>query len=200
MSHEGIGDAISANVSKAADLISRNQFEESGKLLDEALKDFGALMTDTGSTYVASTATGISGITWKGSLKRKGKTAANTVVRVNAAFGMALQMKAFIASDLKQWKMALEYLDRKIQYCPYDIEALTEKAYILHGQSMNDEALADYKKAVEIGAAHHAAISDQAVALRGMGSTLINLDKLDEAETYYKKSLELDFGQQAGAR
>lgn len=192
VSHEGIGDELSAKVSKAAELISRNQFEESGKLLDEALKEFHALMNDTSRTYVCFNLDKDFKDYMKELEAQKGKQAADTVVRVSAAFGLALQMKAFIASDMKQWKAALEYLDTKIQYCPYDIGVLTEKAYILHSQSMNAEALAIYKKAVEIGAARDAEVSDQAVALRGMGSTLIDLDKLDEAESYYKKSLELD--------
>ena len=183
---------MSADVAKAAELINRNQFDEAGKLLDEALRKFDALLADASRNYVCFARDDDFKSYMKQIETEKGASAAESVVRVSDAFGVALQMKAFIASDRKEWKAALEYLDRKIKYCPYDIQALTEKGYILHGQGINEEALAVYRKAVGIGTTHHAPAADLALAFRGAGSTLIDLHRLDEAETCYKKSLELD--------
>jgi tetratricopeptide (TPR) repeat protein len=191
-SHEGIGAELSPGVMQATQLIKDKKFVEGAKILDDALAKFEILMKDKSRTYVCFMQDEDFQDYMKDLKAQKGDAAAQSVTRVEASFGISLQMKAFMASDAKKWSEALEYLEKEIEYCPYDPQSLVEMGYIFHVAGKNKQALEIYDIAARIGAVHHTPDKEKAKALRGQASTLIDLGNLDDAESIYKDSLKLD--------
>lgn len=193
-SSEGIGADQQDAVSEAANLVQQERFDEAGKVLDGVLAHFAKLMRDGKRKYVSFR----SDDDYKQFVGEyqagPGGKAKPKITRVHDSFAQALQLKAYIASSLQNWDEATEYLDKKISYAPYEAQPHLEKGYVLNARGRPAEGLESYKKAYELAQAHNAARQEQAAALRGMGSTLIELGRLDEAEDSYNKSLEIDPG------
>jgi tetratricopeptide (TPR) repeat protein len=99
---------------------------------------------------------------------------------------------AFIAVERKNFEEALQYLDKGIALEPDHPGLLCEKAYILSQLKRYQEAYDLFVKAVDIRP--WASDIQRARALRGAGTALIDLGKLDESEAMFKKSLEIEPG------
>lgn len=193
VSREGIGADQQQAVSKAIELVKQGQLESADPLLDGVLSRFADLMGASNQTYVCFRQNqGYDQFVKElGQAKLQGGL---RVTRVHDSFAQALQMKAYIASARKQWDRAIEYLNKKISYAPYEAQPFTEMGYVLNAQGKPKEALEAYGKGYALGVAHGATKTEQATALRGMGCAQIDLGKLDEAVTSFKKSLELEPG------
>ncbi len=190
-SSEGIGIDQRDAVSEAASLVQQERFDEAEKALDGVLAHFAKLMRDGKSKYVSFRSDDDFKL-YVAEYQNQGGEGKAKIIRVHDSFAQALQLKAYIASSRQNWDEALKYLDKKISYAPYEAQPHLEKGYVLNARGRPAEGLESYKKAYELATAHNAARQEKAAALRGMGSALIELGRLDEAEDAYNKSLEID--------
>lgn len=99
---------------------------------------------------------------------------------------------AYIAIEHKDYKSALEYLDKSLSLEPDHIAAMQEKAFILVRQGLYQESYDLYLKSLNVR--EWASDKQRAQALRGAGGALIDLGKLDESEAMFKRSLEFEPG------
>jgi tetratricopeptide (TPR) repeat protein len=190
VSKEGIGADQYDAVYHATELIQQGKLAEAERELDAVLDHFAGLMSDDKKIYVSFR----DDDDYKQYTEELGRDQRSRVVRLHDSFSQALQMKAFIASSQEQWDKAISYLERKMKFAPYEAQPYLEKGYVLNSQGKPREALESYKKAYALGTAHHAAKKELAAAYRGMGTSLIDLGRLDDAEDAFNKSLEIDPG------
>ncbi|MDD5583455.1 MAG: tetratricopeptide repeat protein [Candidatus Omnitrophica bacterium] len=108
------------------------------------------------------------------------------------SYSQTLYLLGFIAVEKKNFKDAIIYFDNAIALEPDHPTLLCEKAFTLRTMGHNEEAYNLYMKALDIRP--WALPHQRAVALRGAGFALTELNRLAEAETLYKKSLELEPG------
>jgi len=116
--------------------------------------------------------------------------------RIDNSYKEALQIKAYIYSDLKEYGKALEYLEEVQSVAPASARSFIEQGYIFSQYKLNDLATSAYVKAEYLARKYPEGqlISERASALRGMGFILIEEGKLDEAKAHYEQSLEIDPG------
>lgn len=191
VSAAGIGADQNDDVLRAAGFIRQGNLDEAQKILATVLRNFAKLMPEgRGNTYVCFD----NDNDYEQFIEQLQPGKRKQVVRVHAGYAQALQLTAFIASAHHEWDTALKYLDRRMAVAPDDMQPLLEKGYILNAQGKPQQALETYEKAYALGKAHHAVNFELAAALRGKGSALIDLGRLDEAEDSFNKSLQIDPG------
>ena len=110
---------------------------------------------------------------------------------IDIACPMAYKAMAFMHVERKEYTKALEYLDTTAAMTPYWGEARVERGFALNMLRRFDEGLASYREALEMAEASDDARVG-AMALRGIGYTLIELRDLDGAQAAYEQSLQLD--------
>jgi tetratricopeptide (TPR) repeat protein len=96
----------------------------------------------------------------------------------------------YICVHRRQFGRALEYLERALRLEPGNPQVLCEKAQALAHLGRLPAALALFEQVREIGPLVNA--RDLALAHRGRGFVLIELQRLDEAEAAFQASLELE--------
>lgn len=187
----GIGEDQNDAVLRVAGLIRQGKLDEAQKILNKVLRHFAKLMPKgKGNIYLCFD----NDDDYEQYLAHLRPDRRKQVVRVHASYAQALQLTAFIASARHDWDKALKYLDIRMAVSPDDMQPYVEKGYVLNAQGKPRQAYETYNKGYALGQAHHAIDFERAMALRGMGSTLIDLGRLDEAEADFNKSLELDPG------
>ena len=103
-----------------------------------------------------------------------------------------LQMLAFIQSERRDFSTALNTLKEIERIAPVSADTVIEKGYVLNQLGMPDKGLAAYQKARALSLKYKSQRSFHAIALRGMGFSLIDLKRLDEAEGAFRESLKLE--------
>lgn len=106
------------------------------------------------------------------------------------SYSKAWHLLAFIAVERREWARALEAIDQALDLEPDHPAAICEKAMILARMNRHQEAYQLYMKAQDIRPWTPSSV--KARALRGAGATLIDLGRLDEAQTMLEKSLALE--------
>jgi tetratricopeptide (TPR) repeat protein len=114
--------------------------------------------------------------------------------RIDLACAYAYQTDAFIAVEDKRPADALAALERATRIAPFWSEAHAERGYILSHGGRLDEGLAAYRLSLDIGTRYRASPRSRAMALRGIGWTLVELGDLAGARRAFEQSLELDPG------
>jgi tetratricopeptide (TPR) repeat protein len=100
--------------------------------------------------------------------------------RIDNSYKEALQIKAYIYSDLKEYGRALEYLEEVQSVAPTSAKGFIEQGYIFSQYKLNDLATSAYVKAEFLARKYpEGQLSERASALRGMGFILIEEGKLD---------------------
>jgi tetratricopeptide (TPR) repeat protein len=119
-----------------------------------------------------------------------GHKANKIIIWKGPSYSKAYFKLAYIAVERNNFEDALRYLDKAIVLEPDHPGLLCEKAYVLSQLKRYQEAHDLFIRAVDI----RPWVSDiqRARALRGAGTALIDLGKLDEAEAMFKKSLEIE--------
>ena len=109
---------------------------------------------------------------------------------VGPSYSKMFYTLAFICVEQQDWSKAMLYIQQATELEPDHPMILCEKAMILSHQGLNQEAYDLFLKASEIRS--WAPKPQQAKALRGAAVALIDLNRLDDAEDYLKKSLEIE--------
>lgn len=106
----------------------------------------------------------------------------------------AYTMAGFFAVDDGDIAKAIAYLERAQALAPFASEAHSERGFIHNAAGERDQALAAYRRALAITERYPAAPDDQAVALRGIGWTLIELGDYAGAKDAYTRALQVEPG------
>ncbi|MBN6149526.1 tetratricopeptide repeat protein [Xanthomonas sp. AmX2] len=106
----------------------------------------------------------------------------------------ALQMRGYAAAAKQQWPQALDWLEQAIALGPYFAPAYTERGYVLAKLGRTDEAIASYRHALQLSETYPLARAVQPLALRGIGSMLIDQQDLAGARASFQRSLQLEPG------
>jgi TPR repeat protein len=175
---------------RAETLIRKRQLDEATTVIDEVIRNFEALTKDAGTRYLCFS----DDAEYRRYLDGA-KSGANhdprPVVRIHNAYATALSRKGWLLIERKDWDGAIGWFDRQILIEPFAVGAYTEKGYSLNRKGAPQEALAVYQQALDLAEATGQQ-RYSAIAMRGMGSTLIELERLDEAADMFDRSLILD--------
>jgi len=190
----GIGADQQETVSRAVELIKKGQLATADSVLDGVLSRFAGLMGDAKKAYVCFRKTKDFRQFLDESQEKQTPLARSQVTRVHDSFAQALQMKAYIASSRKEWNRAADYLKKKMSYAPYETQPYLEMGYILNGQGKPQEAVESYKKGYVLAVAHGTTKTEQAIALRGLGYSQIEIGDLEAAVKSFTRSLEIEPG------
>lgn len=101
---------------------------------------------------------------------------------------------AFMHVENKEYDAALPLLEKAIAMAPYWPDDLTERGFVLNQQHKSQEALSSYRQALALTETFGAGKQMKAVALRGIGYSLVELGDLAGAREAYERSLEFDAG------
>lgn len=119
-----------------------------------------------------------------------GKVDIDTVLNT---YGLAAFLLGTRAVEMRQPEEALTWLDRGLAFQPDNLMLVTEKGSALTLQRRFADALALYDaQPPQDALAKLADPGGEARLLRARGFTLIELNRLDEAEAAYKKALQLE--------
>lgn len=119
---------------------------------------------------------------------------------VDMACPGAYKSRAFIDIDNKAFDSALAFLDKAIALAPYWAEPLAERGYLLNQRARSPEALQDYLQALALVGRFQSNAYVNALVLRGLGYTHVELGDLAAAEDAYRKSLDVEPGNALAAR
>lgn len=115
---------------------------------------------------------------------------AKSINWVDGSYSRAWYQLAVMASEEGRYEHALFCLDCGIELEPDHPELWNEKGYVLGKLKRHQEAFDCYLRASSVR--DWAPPLQIARALRGQGVQLIDLDRLDEAEDAFRRSLELE--------
>ena len=107
---------------------------------------------------------------------------------------MTFHAQAFALVELKRDPAeVLRALDRAIAIAPYWAEPHNERGFLLAQAGRREEALASYRQAIALAEASRSK-EGAAVAYRGLGYTLVEMQQWQAAREAYDKSLEIEPG------
>lgn len=184
----GLGLGCRAQLSAAVGDIHAKRLEDADQKLSTVLSCFRAFMTDSESIYVS--------VANAAELDRyrSENRGDREVVWIDWGYREALSRKAFILSAQREFDKALELLRLEAKAAPYAAAPYTERGYVLNGLRKPREALEAYRHGLALAREFESSKAEEPVALRGIGFTLIELGDLDQAESMFRESLEIDPG------
>jgi tetratricopeptide (TPR) repeat protein len=183
---EGVGAAQRDKVDRAGQFLKEKKYREAEALLKEVLDFFDKQMSDPRATYVC--------LANRDELKKyqKDNPGKEKVVWLDWSFGTALHHQAFLLVAQKKWPPALKVLDREVALRPFAAHPHAERGYVLNALKKPKEGLQAYRKALNLSERYASSRSMKAVALRGIGFSLIDLKDLPGARKAYEASLTVD--------
>jgi tetratricopeptide (TPR) repeat protein len=181
----------------AEDLIAERRLVEARTMLEKAISQMPAgwkPSRDDGKALSIAFWYEEEFLAW---VQQYGRRLNKTTLWIRESYSKAWYLLAAVAVEEKRLTDALFCIDSGLELEPDHPELLSEKGYILGVLKRHAEALECYIWAVS--AREWSPAAYMARALRGQGVQLIDLDRLDEAETALKESLEYEPGNR-GAR
>ncbi|ASF47527.1 hypothetical protein CEK71_16465 [Methylovulum psychrotolerans] len=186
---------LSANSEPAKGAVLRPQMEElmgllQGKRWDEAER----LATQLRKAYEASFNQQLPHYSFRTSAEYEAfkKTASAPFEWVDWSYKQCLQMQAFIRAEKQQFAEAVALLQDVVKLAPYSADARAEMAAALNSLGRFEEALVLYKETYRLAEQYSSQQELRGMALRGMGFSLTELKRLDEAERAYRQDLEIE--------
>jgi tetratricopeptide (TPR) repeat protein len=111
---------------------------------------------------------------------------------IDWGYHQCLHMQAFVAAERRDFPAALSILTAIEGIAPVSAGAANERGYILNQMGKPDDALVAYQRALLLATRYPSQQPYRALALRGIGFALIELQRLDEAEASFQESLKID--------
>jgi tetratricopeptide (TPR) repeat protein len=193
---EKSSDIVKKNVkkddqlSRAVELIQSGKLDEAEALLKDLISKMPAGWSAVKDLPEAKEVAFWSHEEFLGCSFKLGESAKKKIVWAWPSYSYAYHLLAYIEVERNNPDKALQYLDQALLLEPDRPDILCEKAYTLVKMKKFQEAYDLYEKAKDIRS--WASDKQRAKALRGMGSVLIDLGRLDEAEARFKESLKLE--------
>lgn len=122
------------------------------------------------------------------------KTSAVKFEWIDWGYKECLQMQAFVASEKKDFANALRLAKKVESVAPTSAAPAGEIGYIFNQVGRREDAMLAYQRSFDLTQKYKSQRPYAPVALRGLGVTLIDLGRLDEAEKTLKESLQIDPG------
>jgi len=182
----GLGSEHAPQVDRAARLAAANELDEAAALVEAVLADFAALMAKREAKYVCVANS------LELDLYREQVPEGSELVWIDWSYCAALHERAFILVARGRLPEGLAALDAEIAAAPFGAAAHNEKGFVQNKLGHPELALKSYQRALELSSAHASQAADQPLALRGLGFSLTELGRFDQAEAAYRRSLELD--------
>lgn len=204
----GLGDEYRDEIKVIINLINAKNYLTAESKLNDVVNNIKAQMTDKQTKYVcfefdpqyqeylkslAPTNSSTNTDTANGDASTA-NTSANPepVTRVSWAFCNALYLKAFLASDRRDWDQALAMLQEQRNYAPYSAQAYFEEGYIYNQQKKPQLAIDAYQKGVDLTKKYAFSKLQVALGLRGIAYAQVELGKLEEAKATLQESLKFE--------
>ncbi len=175
----------------AIELLQAGKLDEADAQLRELIAAYDALRDPAQANYAFQTQVDLAEFT---------QQTQQAFVWLDWRYAMALKARAFIASEHGLYEDALMQLRAIEVVAPINAEALAESGFVLGRLHRPDEALASYRKALEVCRKFASQQPRQGMVLRGIGYMLVELGRLDEAEQAYKESLAVEPGNGLAAK
>jgi len=185
------GAELSPRYDAAIDLLKAGKLDEADAQLRELIAAFEALRDPAQANYAFQTQADLADFT---------QQTQQAFVWLDWRYAMALKARAFIASERGLYEDALMQLRAIEVVAPINAEAFAEIGFVLGQLHRPDEALASYRKALEVCKKFTSQRPRQSMILRGIGYMLVELGRLDEAEQAYKESLAVEPGNELATR
>jgi tetratricopeptide (TPR) repeat protein len=125
-------------------------------------------------------------------LWQKKQGAAKSITYIGSAYPRAYFYLGFLHVKTREYDRAVDFLDQGLALEPTNPKFRFEKAQALVGMKRFREALALYDSVNAIGP--HVSPHDLAVALRGRGFVLVEMEDLAPAERAFQESLKIEPG------
>jgi tetratricopeptide (TPR) repeat protein len=122
------------------------------------------------------------------------RTDPRPVVFIDIACARAYHTAAYFAADAGEADKAMGLLERAQKLAPYWAPAYTERGFLFNARGDRQQALASYRKGLELAERYPSSANNRAVALRGIGWTLVELGDYAGARDAYERSLVVDPG------
>jgi tetratricopeptide (TPR) repeat protein len=184
----GLGSGCRTQLFVAVGDIHAKRLEDADQKLSAVLSCFRAFMTDSESIYVS-----VANAAELDRYRRE-NGGDREVVWIDWGYREALDRKAFILSAREEFDKALELLRLEAKTAPYAAAPYTEGGYALNGLRKPREALEAYRRGLALAREFESSKAEEPVALRGIGFALIEIGDLDQAESAFRESLEIDPG------
>lgn len=164
-------------------LLRARRFEEATTLASALREDYERLFDRTLHQYTFHTAR---------ERDEFARTSSAPFEWIDWGYAECLQSLAFIAADERRFDAALALLHQVEAVAPISAGVAAEAGYVLNQLRRNTAALAAYRRALDLARKFPSQVSFAAIALRGQGVALIELERLDEAEAVLRESLRLE--------
>jgi tetratricopeptide (TPR) repeat protein len=122
------------------------------------------------------------------------KPAGTSIKVVDFACPWAYMAAAFLEIEEHDAQGTFARLDRIDALAPYMGWSRTERGFMLNAIGKRQEALAAYREALRLAHEHPSSADSEAIALRGIGWTLVELGDLEGARAAYVESQKVDPG------
>jgi tetratricopeptide (TPR) repeat protein len=181
----GRDSEIKEEMSRARQLAKAGHKLEARQIADETILEFEKLL-DSSKTqlFFRSSKECIQYISTNGITER--------FQWIGSGYMEAFQLKAFLFAKDHNYSESLEILEKIINIAPTSANVEFERGYVLHQMGRSAEALEAYQEALRLSREYESQKVLEAAVLRSIGHVLIDLGKLDDAESSLRKSLELD--------
>jgi len=115
-----------------------------------------------------------------------------SIVPVDICYATIFLHQGFAAAAEHDYLTGLEWLERAVSAGPTMASPLTERGYVLSRLGRHQDARVSYEDAIRLAERYSTSSDRLPIALRGLGYALIELEQLDEAESAFRRSLEID--------
>lgn len=180
---EAKGAHLRARVSDVVALVRARELDEAERAATDLQKSFEALFSPGVRPY--SFQSKVEYLEFKESHRQSFEW-------IDWGYKECLQMRAFIASERRDFPAALAILSTIEAIAPVSAGTAAERGYILNQLGKSEEALLAYRQALSVSTRYPSQRPLQPVALRGIGFALIELHRLDEAEATFQESLNVE--------
>ena len=121
--------------------------------------------------------------------------AKRSAIVLSGTWADALFYKAYVLVEFRKFEEAKAFLEKAIKLSPYNSSYLSELGHIYQIEKNWEKSLEIFEKAVKYAKEFTPESIKEAEltrAMRGVGYTLIEMGKLDEAETIYIECLKIN--------
>jgi tetratricopeptide (TPR) repeat protein len=174
---------------QAADLIQKQAFDAAATLLEESLRAMPATwrpIQDLPDEHIIACWDTVEFLCYVGHFEKT--SSKKRVVWVAPSYTQGYYLLANARMDLGQVREAFQAVDRGLQLEPDHPQLLNEKTFIFGKLKRPTDAFALYQRAASARPTWTPS-PVRGRTLRGLGVTMVDFGKVDEAEAYLKESL-----------